>query len=212
MIFIYDSSFSRPADALAAGSYFGTSGLISSPAYSYLPLVYGTWECTNLVVSTEGYIPPPSATAYPATQTAISGGQAIINVHVTKGIPPYEFQWYFGTNVLAGKTNASLTLTNLQSSQSGEYSVKVTGAGVSSNSSPALLSVVPGLGIEAVVPLLTLRGDVGSDYSLEYINAIGPTNNWVPLVTLTITNNPQPYIDTSAAGKPTRLYRLVKMP
>jgi len=47
---------------------------------------------------------------------------------------------------------------------------------------------------------------------LDYINAIGPTDAWVKLGTVTLTNTSQLYFDVSAIGQPTRLYRIVPVP
>jgi hypothetical protein len=53
------------------------------------------------------------------------------------------YQWYFNqTNLLANATNASLTLTNVQPSQAGNYSVVVTNLYGSALSSNAVLTVI----------------------------------------------------------------------
>jgi len=59
------------------------------------------------------------------------------------------FRWYFNqTNLLAGATNASLTLTNVQLGQAGSYSVLVTnlyGSALSSNVALNVYTVPPGI-------------------------------------------------------------------
>ena len=40
----------------------------------------------------------------------------------------------------------------------------------------------------------------------------GPTDAWITLTTVTLTNTSQLYFDTSAPGQPERLYRLVPVP
>ena len=72
-------------------------------------------------------------------------------------------------------------------------------------------SVVPSLNLN-FVPAITLTGNVGDSLRLDYINAIGPTNDWVTLATVTLTNTSQLYFDTSARGQPDRLYRVVPLP
>ena len=58
------------------------------------------------------------------------------------GTPPLSYQWNFnGTNIL-GATNTALTLTNLQTSQAGNYTVTVNNAYGSTNAI-ATLSVIP---------------------------------------------------------------------
>ena len=62
------------------------------------------------------------------------------------------------------------------------------------------------------VPDVQLTGTPGLNYRLDYINVYGPTNAWVALTTLTLTNSLQHYFDMSALGQPARLYRLVQLP
>ena len=65
------------------------------------------------------------------------------------GTPPLNYQWFFNdTNALTAATNASLTLTNVQLSNVGQYTLVVTNSGGAVTSSLASLSVVtnnPGL-------------------------------------------------------------------
>jgi hypothetical protein len=55
-------------------------------------------------------------------------------------------------------------------------------------------------------------GPVGSSVRADYINQFGPTDAWVALDTVTLTNTSQLYFDVSAPGQPPRLYRLVQVP
>jgi uncharacterized repeat protein (TIGR03803 family) len=72
-------------------------------------------------------------------------------------------------------------------------------------------SVVPSLNLN-FVPAITLTGNVGDSLRLDYINAIGPTDAWVTLDTVTLTNTSQLYFDIWASGQPVRLYRIVPVP
>jgi uncharacterized repeat protein (TIGR03803 family) len=72
-------------------------------------------------------------------------------------------------------------------------------------------SISPSLEVNFVTAI-TLAGNVGDSLRLDYINAIGPTNAWVTLDTVTLTNTPQLYFDVSALGQPRRLYRIVPIP
>jgi Regulator of chromosome condensation (RCC1) repeat/Immunoglobulin domain len=63
-----------------------------------------------------------------------------------------------------------------------------------------------------LVPAITLTGAIGSSVRLDYINQFGPTDAWVTLGTVALTNTSQLYFDTSALGQPARLYRLVPVP
>ncbi len=59
---------------------------------------------------------------------------------------------------------------------------------------------------------IPLTGAVGNSVRINYINQLGPTNAWVTLDTVTVTNSPQLYFDVSMFRQPTRLYRLVAVP
>jgi hypothetical protein len=63
-----------------------------------------------------------------------------------------------------------------------------------------------------LVPAITVTGNVGGLVRLDYINQFGPTDAWVTLDTVTLTNTSQLYFDVSTFGQPQRLYRLVQVP
>ncbi len=72
-------------------------------------------------------------------------------------------------------------------------------------------AVIPSLDLH-MVPAITLTGSIGTSLRLDYINQFGPTDAWVTLDTVTLTNTSQLYFDVSAPGQPQRLYRLVPLP
>jgi len=77
---------------------------------------------------------PPQNTVAPA------GGMAIFTVSV-RGASPLTFQWQKAGNPLAGATNATLTLTNVQSSDETNYNVVVTNPYGQTPSASAALSL-----------------------------------------------------------------------
>jgi len=162
-----------------------------------------------LVVPTLAAV-PPTILGQPQSQTVVVGSTVYLLVRALGG-PPLSYQWFFGTNAIPEGTNAVLKLTNLQTTNSGNYYCVVSNGGGAVPSSLAALSVLPALGIN-MIPAITLIGDIGATYRLEYVNAIGPTNSWVTVATITITNSPQLYLDASAIGQPARVYRTVQLP
>ena len=85
---------------------------------------------------------PPVITGQPVSQEANQGDTVYFEV-TAQGTMPMSYQWRFdGTNI-AGATNASLTLTNVQPDQSGIYSVVVTNRFGSDTSDDAVLEVHP---------------------------------------------------------------------
>jgi RHS repeat-associated protein len=86
-------------------------------------------------------IPPPTIITPPANRLAQVGDTVVISA-VASGLPPLTYQWYFnGTNVLSGATNTTLTLNNVQTNNSGGYSVVVSNHGGSVTSITATLTV-----------------------------------------------------------------------
>ncbi|MGA2866577.1 MAG: immunoglobulin domain-containing protein [Verrucomicrobiota bacterium] len=73
---------------------------------------------------------------------------------------------------------------------------------------PSVRPVVD-LGFATEIPL---AGGIGSSVRIDYINAIGPTDAWVTLATVTLTNTTELYFDLGAFRQPPRLYRLVPVP
>ncbi len=91
---------------------------------------------------------PPSIVTEPSSQSVVVGGTAIFAVSAA-GTAPFQYQWMLGTTALtdgvgiAGSQSNILTLTNAQYSEAGSYTVQVSNAGGSSNSTPAILVVGP---------------------------------------------------------------------
>ncbi len=83
---------------------------------------------------------PPTLSAHPRSVNVLAGANTTLNV-VAAGSPPLEYQWRFNGTNLAGATNASLTLNNVQVSHGGNYSVQVTNIAGSVISSEATLTV-----------------------------------------------------------------------
>src|SRR5204863_2953262 len=84
----------------------------------------------------------PFIVTQPANQTVTVGSSANFNVQAG-GTAPLSYQWRFNGTNITGETRTSLTLTNVQLSQAGHYSVQVTNAAGSTNSADAVLTVIP---------------------------------------------------------------------
>lgn len=81
----------------------------------------GVSASASLTVSTNVTVSGPLDLSVPL------GSNATISV-TAFGTGPISYQWKFGTNVLAGKTNSTLTITAVNSTNVGTYSVVVSGA------------------------------------------------------------------------------------
>ena len=131
-----------------------------------------SWSAT-LIVNVNAT--PPVITQQPTNQTVIQGSNAAFSVTAT-GTAPLSYQWWFnGTNILSGATNASLTLTNVQSAtNAGNYSVVVSNLVDSVVSSNALLTVIS----ICITPPSGLVGWWAAEYSA--LDSAGTNNGTTP--------------------------------
>ncbi len=108
--------------------------------------VVGSVTSSNAVLTVNA---PPTITTQPTNQTVKQGSNAVFSV-TAAGTAPLSYRWHFnGTNTLAGFTNASITITNVQSTNTGNYSVVVTNAVGSVTSSNAVLALLTAPAITA---------------------------------------------------------------
>jgi hypothetical protein len=75
------------------------------------------------------------------------------------GTPPFSRQWFFNGLPVQGATNLALLLTNVQSSQVGDYSIIVSNAGGPVASAPAHLLVNNRPAIEPLTPIFVHQGE-----------------------------------------------------
>ena len=99
-----------------------------------------TWAKTNWLMTS--YAPTaPIIVGNPQSQS-VSPSNTVTFAVVAGGSAPLSYQWYFNTNTpVANATNSLLTLTNVQATNAGIYSVIVSNSVGSTNSSGATLTV-----------------------------------------------------------------------
>ncbi|HWY75319.1 MAG TPA: LamG-like jellyroll fold domain-containing protein, partial [Verrucomicrobiae bacterium] len=83
----------------------------------------------------------PIITNQPQSLSVDLGSNALFTA-TAAGTPPLGYQWLFGNATIAGATNTSLALANVQLANSGAYTVVVTNAVGSTTSSVATLTVL----------------------------------------------------------------------
>jgi hypothetical protein len=84
---------------------------------------------------------PPSVLSQPTNQQAVLGNVAPFAA-TAAGSQPLSYQWRLNGTNLAGATNLSLTLNNLQLTDAGTYSLVASNSAGSASSSNALLTVL----------------------------------------------------------------------
>lgn len=85
---------------------------------------------------------PPTFVVQPTNQ-ALYAGQASTLTSLAQSSQPLNYQWYFGTTVLAGKTTANLSFASVQLSDAGQYFVTASNALGVAVSLTATLTVQP---------------------------------------------------------------------
>jgi Immunoglobulin domain/Bacterial Ig domain len=97
-------------------------------------------------------LPSLGVTIQPPSQDVLEGSSVTFTANAT-GTPPFSYQWFFNANPVAGETNSTLVLNNVQTNQSGNYSVTVSNQTGTATSAPAVLTVSP---LVSGLPLVTI--------------------------------------------------------
>lgn len=95
-------------------------------------------DATSVLTPTNNY--PPLIVAPPLSLTATQGLSAVFSPIITGSL--LNYQWRLNGTNLPGRTEAMLTLNNVQPNQAGNYSVLVSNASGMATSAVATLSVV----------------------------------------------------------------------
>jgi hypothetical protein len=107
------------------GSVLALTNVSAGSAGAYYVVVSG--DCGNPITNHAVLVVNENVSVAPlANVTNIIGSSAIFTA-VASGTGPFSYQWFQGANALAGQTNSTLTLNNLQPTNGGPYSVSVTG-------------------------------------------------------------------------------------
>jgi hypothetical protein len=157
----------------------------------------------------------PTILIPPQSVTNTVGSTVTFSVKCS-GSVPMAFFWRKGaipivTNILY-TTNDSLTLSNIQLTDSGTYRVIITNSAIASLSTnaTAFLQVLLPVRLQEMQVLgdgsarMKLSGSTNRSYAVEMSSNL---TNWTTLTNLFYTNGLMPFIDASAVGATTRFYR-----
>ena len=157
-----------------------------------------------------GALQPPGITSQPLNQNASTGANVNFTVGAT-GSNPLSYQWRFNGTNLAGATNPSLSLTNVQTASTGAYDVVVSNTAGLAASAPATLALsLPEVQFLSVAMLpngqaqLLFSGVPGQDYVIQASTNLA---DWIPISVLTASNGPLPFVDPAATDFTCRFYR-----
>lgn len=166
------------------------------------------------VVANLSFLGGPSITSHPQSQDVVAGSNAVFSI-VASGDGLLGYQWRFNEGRLPGETGTTLTLTNVQASHAGLYSVVVSNIIGSATSQPAQLAVViqPVLSeVEVLTNGLARFNILGNTNRTYHVEVSTNLTDWSTLTSLLYTNGPLPYTDTTSPGVTNRFYRLRLVP
>jgi len=132
-----------------------------------------TATSSNAILSVNTNPVAPSFTSQPASQVVLTGGTAVFNA-VAAGTATITYQWDKNGSPISGATSSTLTLTTVQSTDSGSYTLTASNSVGGVVSSAAVLTVTPSIPV------------VNSEYNLTGYATVGsgctgggviPTNN-----------------------------------
>lgn len=128
------------------------------------------------------------------------------------GTPPLTYQWQLNDTNLLNKTNTFLSLTGLQPTNAGMYSVIITNSFGSIATNAALWVGQFALNTGSTNLFSSTNGfqlNLGGVLSTNPVVIFGSTDlvNWLPLFTNSATTGTVQFLDVTATNLPTRFYR-----
>jgi len=150
----------------------------------------------------------PTIFQEPADRSAVVDNPAAFSVQAV-GAPVLEYQWYKGSNIIAGATNASYSIDHVSTSDIGGYQVVVANSFGSVTSRVAQLTVAF-LDINCYAGVKVL-GVPGRTYRIESSPASG-TPDWQVATNIVLPYNPYIWIDYGSPAAPSRIYRAAELP
>jgi autotransporter-associated beta strand protein len=130
---------------------FGTTlyaGFFTYAGPSSNPNVH--WASFDNVSLTGSLLGPPGVTVTPQTETAYTG-QTVTFTAAPSGNAPFAYQWQSNSVTLANGTNATFTLTNVQPTASGLYTVGLSNSNGTASATATLTVLTPAPGVAQVL-------------------------------------------------------------
>ncbi len=146
----------------------------------------------------------PTISKGPKNATAGPGGTATFSVTADGG--SLSYQWQLNGTDIPDATSSSLTLSNLNAAAAGAYTVVVSNAAGNTASTAAELSLLS-LNMYAG---LTIVGQVGATYEIDYMTSLPGNTNWTVLTNIVLPGSPYIFFDTTSPFSSSRFYRASK--
>jgi hypothetical protein len=200
------------SDRTVTGWGMSSAGQLSPPPFATNVLAIAAGGGDSLALVPDPFAPPipPHIGRPPLSRVLIAGRDAVLNALPIGGLP-LRCQWYKNSNLLSGRTNQWLALTNCQFPDAGNYQFVAMNDFASATSAVAVVTVVlPPLtlkspGKNGTTFSFTLETFTGPTYITEFANT--PLGPWTELERRPGNGSLQVITDTNAPFQP-RFYRL----
>jgi len=154
----------------------------------------------------------PTISTQPQGVKVIAGNNATFSVTAASTAAPLQYQWFRNNNPLLNQTNASMTVTNVQVTDGGAYTVVVSDNVGSALSVIALLNITGITKNSDGTATVAFLGTAGQKYHLEAAPSLTQPIAWAPLPG-SATNAPPgglwQFSDSQAMNYMNRFYRSV---
>jgi hypothetical protein len=171
-------------------------------------------NCQATITVVDGFV--PDLMEQPQSATNMVGTTATFTVAATS-CSAIGYQWMRGTNLLSGENATTLTITNVQTSNAGDYTVVLTnGAGSATSEIATLTVLLPAAPTASARPVLLPNGHFSASYqgtpnvpyTVKYAEVV--TGPWHLLTNVTSdANGLIPIDDLPPVSPGRRFYRVV---
>ena len=139
---------------------------------------------------------------------SITAGRTVTLTVGASSAQPLSYQWRKDDVAVSGAIAGSFTISSLQFSNVGHYTVVV------SDSCGAITSQVARVTFLSldIHPGLMLGGRTGDMYRIDFTFDVASPTNWMTLTNITLSTNPYLWPDPTPARLPRRFYRAIPLP
>ena len=162
----YQWQFNGAGVTGATGTGLTLSSVQPTNAGSYTVVVTNTAGSVTSAVAVLTVLVPPAITAQPTNLTVVAGASAGFSV-TASGTSPLSYQWQFNGAGVSGATGTSLTLSSVQPTNGGSYTVVVTNTAGSVTSAVAVLTVLVPPAITAQPTNLSVVEGANASFSVS---------------------------------------------
>jgi hypothetical protein len=196
--------------ASATNTVLTLTSVTTNNAGGYWVVITNFAGSITSAVATLTVLQPPVITRQPRSVVAAPGATVSFSVSA-KGLPPLAYQWQKNGAPLAGQTNTSLTISNIQTADFAGYAVGITNSDGGVLSAVAMLTlaaspVINSLSFNLTTFTLTIPTEVGPIYVVEYKNDLEEPS-WQVLTIIAGTGSPIPITDNGLTNT-IRFYRV----